>query len=932
MTKKRFNAKSKITALVLSLLLIIGMIPLQVFAAEPTEDTVLMEGMIPTGEVKVAQFPNSSTQLVLMTMDSRESSFARELFYSISKDGLSYSIPLRVKKDLTNDLYPFIYTPTGSSSQNDLIITWTDADKKFDTDISPEDAASSMRISIAVMNGESLSFSVEPYTFSVPEAKDSADESEGSEGEPIEVCHYKSRITKIDGKILVTWVVCSDIKQKEGSFSVVGMYYNPDTNTFSTDDNKKDKNGNLIPMTYVDGRNYISEYSVAKFAGGIAVLFEEDTDISDDDEDTDGESGSGENADGEDSGESASEENKKLKGLLKEIYGCTTDSNYNYPYSYKDTNKNTELNLAVSGKVTNLAPSGDYGSVVESSMPYLSYYYNNSLYNISDNTASLEGWITFPILDVSGTGDTRYSFITKNSTVEYIAAREDTPIKTDKTEIYFRGKHYTKSADGKWLDDKGKSYDIYQENIRLYYREPSENEPVLLPLGLIDKDEFVFSSSPMPSFLIDNSDRLTSVWITEYKEFGGSRATLSSVIYSRENLLKANYKAVKEAIAMANALNQSDYSNYSTVTDAINTVVYDKGYKEQATVDAYATAIENAINSLTLRGADYTEVDAAIAKANAINADLYKNYADVTAAVNAVDRIKNFKQQADVDLMAKAINNAIAALEYKDADYTAVDDAIARANSLNSDDYKNFTYVETAINNVVRGKNIIEQSSVDLMAKAINEAISGLVYKDADYSNVNVAIAKANALDKTLYKNYSLVETALNSVVFGKNITEQSEADAMAVALENAIAALEYKDADYSRVDAAIAKANSLDRNDYKDFAAVDAAVGAVVRGKNITEQTEVDAMATAILNAVSDLEYKETNNNTENKDNDDKKSTPAPSKNKAQSKAPTDYKKSPQTGTADTMLWVAFLFISGGIIITVTSFSKRKKRLKISK
>ena len=813
MTQKHFSTNSKITALVLSLLLIIGMIPLQVSAAEPTHDTILMEGINPTAEVKVAQFPNSSTQLMLLTCDSGETpTFARELYYSISRDGLSYSRPTQVKSDLTNDLYPFIYTPTGSSSQNDLIFTWTDADKVFDTDITPEVAANSMRISIAVMNSESLSFSVEPYTFSVHESND--------------VCHYKSRITNIDGKILVTWVVCSDIKQNDGSFSVVGMYYNPATNTFSTDDNQKDENGKLIPMTFVDGRNYISEYSVAKLTGGVAILFEENTDG---------------------------------KRIADEIYSCTTDNRYNYPYDFKETNKNTELNLAVSGKVTNLAPSGGYGSVVESTMPYLSYYYNNNLYNISDYSASPDGWRTESVLDVSETGNTRYSFITKNSAVVYIAAREDTPIKTDKTEINFRGKKYTKSADGKWLDDDGNSCYIYQENIRLYYREPTENEPVLLPLGLIDKDEFVFTSSPMPSFFIDDSDRLNSVWITGYKNFERAGATLSSVIYSRENLLKANYKAVKEAITRANALNQSDYSNYSNVTDAINAVVYDKGYKEQATVNAYATVIENAIDSLTLRGADYTEVDAAIAKANAINADLYKNYADVTAAVNAVDRSKNFKQQADVDLMANAINDAIAALEYKDADYTAVDEAIALANSLNSDDYKNFTYVETAINNVVHGKNITEQSSVDLMAKAINEAISGLVYKDADYS----------------------------------------------------------------RVDAAIAKANSLDRNDYKDFTAVDAAVAAVVRDKNITEQSEVDAMATAIFNAVSDLEYKDTNNNTENKDNDNKKSAPAPS---------TDYKKSPQTGTADTMLWAALLFISGGIITIVTSFAKRKKRLKVNK
>ncbi len=293
MTQKHFSTNSKITALVLSLLLIIGMIPLQVSAAEPTHDTILMEGINPTAEVKVAQFPNSSTQLMLLTCDSGETpTFARELYYSISRDGLSYSRPTRVKSDLTNDLYPFIYTPTGSSSQNDLIFTWTDADKVFDTDITPEGAANSMRISIAVMNSESLSFSVEPYTFSVHESND--------------VCHYKSRITNIDGKILVTWIVCSDIKQNDGSFSVVGMYYNPATNTFSTDDNQKDENGKLIPMTFVDGRNYISEYSVAKLAGGVAILFEEDTDG---------------------------------KRVVDEIYSCTTDNRYNYPYDFKEITK-----------------------------------------------------------------------------------------------------------------------------------------------------------------------------------------------------------------------------------------------------------------------------------------------------------------------------------------------------------------------------------------------------------------------------------------------------------------------------------------------------------------------------------------------------------------------------------------------------------------
>ena len=132
-----------------------------------------------------------------------------------------------------------------------------------------------------------------------------------------------------------------------------------------------------------------------------------------------------------------------------------------------------------------------------------------------------------------------------------------------------------------------------------------------------------------------------------------------------------------------------------------------------------------------------------------------------------------------------------------------------------------------------------------------------LRYLDADYSKVEAAIAKAKALNKNEYKDFTKVEEAVNAVVRGKNITEQTEVDAMAKAIEDAIAALEYKDADYSKVDAAIAKAKALNRNEYKDFTKVEEAVNAVVRGKNITEQAEVDAMAKTIEDAIAALERK---------------------------------------------------------------------------
>ena len=178
-----------------------------------------------------------------------------------------------------------------------------------------------------------------------------------------------------------------------------------------------------------------------------------------------------------------------------------------------------------------------------------------------------------------------------------------------------------------------------------------------------------------------------------------------------------------------------------------------------------------------------------------------------------------------------------------------------------------------------------------------------MTYLPADYTKVDAAIAKANALNKDNYKDFSAVETAVKAVVRDKNITEQSEVDAMAKAIEDAIAALQYKDADYTKVDAAIAKANALNKNDYKDFSGVETAVKAVVRGKNITEQSEVDKMAKAIEDAIAALEKK-----------------PASTK-------PGTSDKSPQTGDySNLVLWISLLFASGGAAIGTTVVSRKKK------
>ena len=142
------------------------------------------------------------------------------------------------------------------------------------------------------------------------------------------------------------------------------------------------------------------------------------------------------------------------------------------------------------------------------------------------------------------------------------------------------------------------------------------------------------------------------------------------------------------------------------------------------------------------------------------------------------------------------------------------------------------------------------------LPESVIQLLCGMTITSPLITQLSMQPSQATALD-SLYTNYSAVEDSINSVDRAKSKAQQTEVDAMAKAIEDAIAALQYKDADYTKVDAAIAKANALNKNDYKDFSGVEAAVNAVVRDKNITEQSEVDAMAKTIEDAIAALQYK---------------------------------------------------------------------------
>ena len=215
---------------------------------------------------------------------------------------------------------------------------------------------------------------------------------------------------------------------------------------------------------------------------------------------------------------------------------------------------------------------------------------------------------------------------------------------------------------------------------------------------------------------------------------------------------------------------------------------------------------------------------------------------------------------------------------------------------------KSLEYMETEdfFNEITTaGGNYRFNSNGTPLLPAPKYAVS-FVVTPAELANVVIKVngqEVANPVDLET-GTYTVEVSADNCEVFNLNITITAD-----TATHTQTIAMTYLPADYTKVDEAIAKANALNKDNYKDFSAVEAAVKAVVRGKNIMEQSEVDKMAKAIEDAIAALEKK-----------------PASTK-------PGTSDKSPQTGdTSSLALWIALLFTSGGAAIGTTVVSRKKK------
>ena len=196
------------------------------------------------------------------------------------------------------------------------------------------------------------------------------------------------------------------------------------------------------------------------------------------------------------------------------------------------------------------------------------------------------------------------------------------------------------------------------------------------------------------------------------------------------------------------------------------------------------------------------------------------------------------------------------------ADFSAVDEAIERANALDKSLYsdESVAALEKAVNSVDKTLTADKQSTVDDYVSAINAAIRGLKYRQADYYSVEAALDAASKVRREYCTEESLaaLDSAVNAVEYGLDIRRQSEVSEYARAINAALAAIKYFDANYSAVDAAVAAAAKVDRSMWSNtsLARLDAAVNSVEYGLDITQQSTVDLFADSINRAIAELAY----------------------------------------------------------------------------
>lgn len=366
---------------------------------------------------------------------------------------------------------------------------------------------------------------------------------------------------------------------------------------------------------------------------------------------------------------------------------------------------------------------------------------------------------------------------------------------------------------------------------------------------------------------------------------------LSGDVYEK---LAAEYKAIRlydiALLSGGEAVTPTEAVRISIPQFAANASVY--AVSASGEVTPVEAALENGSFNFTAEDVgmfvvaqpkdtvDTQALTAAIEAYEALNAGHYTSatFAKATAAYEAAKAALTGTQQ-QVDAAAAALGDAIALLEVKPANFTALRRALLSARRLDAADYMNFAAVTDAMNAAQdilsqdASYDIRNQAEIDAAADALNKAVAELQYAAPDFSAIDAALA-AIPQDSQNYTTDSWANvTAAKAAAEQLKSTltradanwEQQVADAAQAVTDavNALVRVNTTPANTAALQRAIKLAALYSAKDYTNYDLVEEAVAdaqeLLATRPTADNQAAVDAAEDAILDAIGGLEWAQT-------------------------------------------------------------------------
>lgn len=382
-----------------------------------------------------------------------------------------------------------------------------------------------------------------------------------------------------------------------------------------------------------------------------------------------------------------------------------------------------------------------------------------------DNIAGIRGTFTTTgddiIKSIEIVPDSGFAGTQKNNVIAYYAdsaqnfvadikvVLKDTAKKGDECKITFE---YETTTDGKLPTTPDYKYDYATIKIVLDYTELNKQ---LADAKTYENKEDKYTTDSWDAFskAWDNAKKALTEATTQKEVDDAAKALKEAIAALKEKPVAPalDYTELKAQMDRAEGYvaNKDKYTDdsWKAMQDAWDEAkaIYNKA-QNQDQIDAAAKKLKDKIDSLELKPVeselDYTELKAQIDRANDLDESLYtaESWAEMKAAWdNALAIYGKANTQDEIDAAAKALKEAIDALELKPEDITPVDyeelrELIDVANGLNADDYtaKSWAKFEAALEKAIAALSADNQDDVDAAFAELKAAMEGLKLKDTE--------------------------------------------------------------------------------------------------------------------------------------------------------------------------------------------------------